>query len=255
MLCRERHTAGFVIFRELSMTQTAPILVTGAGQRIGLAFALHCLDRGQPVIVSYRTPRPAVDDLIARGALAIQADFATDAGISAFIDQLLSNTDSLRAIIHNASDWLPERPGHAPAETFNAMMQVHAMAPYRINLACQHLLMAGEGLRDIIHMTDYVADKGSRKHIAYAASKAALSNMTASFAQLLAPRVKVNSLAPAMIMFNEKDDDAYRQKTLKKSLLQIEPGVQVAVDTLQFILDNPYFSGRTLPLDGGRHLV
>lgn len=237
------------------MSKIAPILITGAGQRIGLAFAQHCLDRGQPVIVTYRTPRPAVDALVATGAVAIQADFATDDGIDGFIDQLRAATDRLRAIIHNASDWLPETPEHSPQATFSAMMQVHAMAPYRINLACQDLLLAGDGPRDIVHMTDYVADKGSRKHIAYAASKAALSNMTASFAQLLAPRVKVNSLAPAMIMFNQHDDQAYREKTLKKSLLQIEPGVQVAVDTLQFILDNPYLTGRTLPLDGGRHLV
>jgi NAD(P)-dependent dehydrogenase (short-subunit alcohol dehydrogenase family) len=45
---------------------TAPILITGAGQRIGLAFAKHCLDRGQPVIVTYRSYRPAVDALPAK---------------------------------------------------------------------------------------------------------------------------------------------------------------------------------------------
>jgi len=93
------------------------------------------------------------------------------------------------------------------------------------------------------------------KHIAYAASKAALANLTLSFSRLLAPRVKVNSLAPSLIMFNEGDSDAYREKTLKKSLMGLEPGVEVVVHTLQFILNNPYITGRTIPLDGGRHLV
>jgi dihydromonapterin reductase / dihydrofolate reductase len=65
----------------------------------------------------------------------------------------------------------------------------------------------------------------------------------------------VNSLAPSLIMFNPSDDDAYREKTLKKSLLGIEPGVAVAVDTLQFLPDNPYITGRSIPLDGGRHLA
>jgi dihydromonapterin reductase/dihydrofolate reductase len=104
-------------------------------------------------------------------------------------------------------------------------------------------------------MTDYVVEKGSAKHIAYAASKAALENLTLSFAKLLSPRVKVNSLAPSLIMFNQQDSDAYREKTLKKSLMGIEPGVAVAVQTLQFLLDNPYITGRSIPLDGGRHLV
>ncbi|HET8850863.1 MAG TPA: dihydromonapterin reductase, partial [Marinobacter sp.] len=207
----------------------APILITGAGQRIGLAFAQHCLERGQPVIVTYRTYRPAVDALQKAGAECIHADFATDEGVDAFITALRQRTDRLRAIIHNASDWLPESPDTEPADVMNAMMQVHVMAPYRINLACRDLLEQGDGITDIVHMTDYVVEKGSAKHIAYAASKAALANLTLSFARLLAPKVKVNSVAPSLILFNENDGEEYRKKTLKKSAMAMEPGVAVAV--------------------------
>lgn len=234
---------------------TSPILITGAGQRIGLAFAKHCLANNQPVIATYRTYRPAVDALQKAGATCIHADFATDGGIDRFVTLLRERTSSLRAIIHNASDWMPESENTDPADVMNAMMQIHAMTPYRINLSCRDLLENSESVADIIHMTDYVVGKGSAKHIAYAASKAALENLTLSFSRLLAPRVKVNSLAPSLIMFNEGDSEAYREKTLKKSLMGLEPGVAVAVDTLQFLLDNPYITGRSIPLDGGRHLV
>lgn len=234
---------------------TAPILITGAGQRIGLAFAKACLAQGQPVIITYRTYRPAVDALQKAGAHCIHADFATNQGVDAFIETLKQTTDGLRAIIHNASDWLPESDDTDPAEVMSTMMQIHAMAPYRINLACRALLEQGDGPTDIIHMTDYVAEKGSAKHIAYAASKAAQANLTLSFARLLAPRVKVNSVAPSLILFNQDDSAGYREKTLKKSLMGIEPGVDVAVQTLRFVLNNPYVTGRTLSLDGGRHLV
>lgn len=234
---------------------TAPILITGAGQRIGLAYAKACLSRNQPVIATYRSHRPGIDELRQAGACCIQADFGTNEGIDRFIETLRSETDHLRAIIHNASDWLPENPDQPPEAVMSAMMQIHAMAPYRINLACRDLLERGDSTTDIIHMTDYVVEKGSAKHIAYAASKAALTNLTLSFARLLAPRVKVNSLAPSLIIFNEDDSAEYREKTLKKSLMGIEPGTRVAVDTIQFLLDNPYITGRTLPLDGGRHLA
>ncbi|MEQ6886493.1 dihydromonapterin reductase [Salicola sp. Rm-C-2C1-2] len=234
---------------------SSPILITGAGQRIGLAFARHCLSNGTPVIATYRKHRPAIDTLREAGASCICADFATNEGVDAFISALKDETSSLRAIIHNASDWLPEHPDSDPAEVMAAMMQIHAMAPYRINLACQSLLEHSGGTADIVHMTDYVVEKGSAKHIAYAASKAALDNLTLSFARLLAPGVKVNSVAPSLIVFNEHDSDAYREKTLNKSLLGIEPGAETAVQTLQFLLDNPYLTGRSISLDGGRHLV
>lgn len=234
---------------------TAPILITGAGQRIGLAFAKTCLDQGQPVIVTYRTYRPAVDALQKAGASCIHADFATNEGIDAFIETLKKKTGCLRAVIHNASDWLPETDDTDPADVMAAMMQIHAMTPYRINLACRALLENGHSPADIIHMTDYVVEKGSAKHIAYAASKAALANLTLSFSRLLAPRIKVNSVAPSLIMFNAGDGSEYRAKTLKKSLMGIEPGEKVIVDAIQFLLSNPYITGRTLSLDGGRQLV
>ena len=90
----------------------------------------------------------------------------------------------------------------------NLMMQVHVSAPYRINLALAPLLQAFPGdCSDIIHVGDYVSSRGSSKHIAYAASKAAQDNLTFSFSARLAPKVKVNSIAPALVAFNEGDDE------------------------------------------------
>ena len=91
--------------------QPRPILITGAGRRIGLALAHHFLQQRQPVIVSYRTPYPAIDGLREAGALCLQADFSSDDGILTFAEAVKSHTDGLRAIIHNASDWMAEKPG------------------------------------------------------------------------------------------------------------------------------------------------
>ena len=71
------------------MTATnAPILITGAGQRVGLHCAERLLDEGQPVIFSYRSERPGVQALRERGAVGVFADFSTEAGILAFIAEL-----------------------------------------------------------------------------------------------------------------------------------------------------------------------
>ncbi|MCO6059932.1 dihydromonapterin reductase [Pseudomonas sp. MOB-449] len=230
----------------------APILITGASQRVGLYCAERLLDEGQPVIISYRTERDGVQRLRQRGALALQADFSNEAGILAFIDELKGSTDSLRAIVHNASDWLTEAPGQE-ADAFTRMFSVHMLAPYLINLHCEELLRRSSPA-DIIHLSDDVARKGSEKRIAYCASKAGLDNLTLSFAARFAPHIKVNGIAPALVMFNADDDDAYRKKTLAKSALGIEPGPQVVYQGLRYLLDNTYVTGTTLTLNGGRHL-
>ncbi len=109
--------------------QPRPILITGAGRRIGLALAHHFLQQRQPVIVSYRTPYPAIDGLREAGALCLQADFSSDDGILTFAEAVKSHTDGLRAIIHNASDWMAEKPGVPLSTVINRMMQIHVHAP------------------------------------------------------------------------------------------------------------------------------
>jgi dihydromonapterin reductase/dihydrofolate reductase len=138
----------------------------------------------QPVIVSYRTHYPAIDGLREAGAICIPADFSTDEGVLAFADEVKAQTDGLRAIVHNASAWLAEKPGTPLTDVLSAMMQIHVNTPYLLNHALEGLLRGhGHAASDIIHFTDYVVERGSDKHIAYAASKAALDNMTRSFAQ------------------------------------------------------------------------
>ncbi|AZE46687.1 FolM Alternative dihydrofolate reductase 1 [Pseudomonas chlororaphis] len=233
-------------------TSPAPILITGAGQRVGLHCALRLLEDGHRVIISYRTERPGVQALRERGAIALFADFSGEAGIQAFISQLHEHTDSLRAIVHNASQWLEETPGQESA-AFVDMFSVHMLAPYLINLHCADLLQHSSPA-DIVHIGDDVTRRGSSKHIAYCATKAGLDSLTLSFAAKYAPTIKVNGIAPALLMFNPDDDAAYRAKALAKSALGIEPGCEVIYQSLRYLLDNPYVTGTTLTVNGGRHL-
>lgn len=240
------------------MGQTpAPILITGASQRIGLHCAKRLLQDGQPVIATYRQEKPGIAELRELGATCLHAELADEAGILAFIDELKSRTDRLRAIIHNASAWIAEQPGEE-AQAFESLFRVHMLAPYLINLRCAELLERDAAGRsapaDIIHLSDDVARKGSANRIAYCASKAGLDNLTLSFAASLAPRIKVNGIAPALIMFNPGDDAEYRARTLAKSAMGIEPGPDVIYQSVRYLLDSPYVTGTTLTVNGGRHL-
>ncbi|MGB8922627.1 MAG: dihydromonapterin reductase [Pseudomonas sp.] len=231
---------------------SAPILITGAGQRVGLHCARRLLEDGHRVIFTYRSERTGVQALRDLGAVGVLADFSSEAAILAFIDELKTHTDSLRAIVHNASEWLAETPDNE-ADAFVRMVNVHMLAPYLINLHCADLLKRST-LADIVHISDDVTRKGSSKHIGYCASKAGLDSLTLSFAARYAPAIKVNGIAPALLLFNPDDDAAYRARALAKSALGIEPGSEVIYQSLRYLLDNPYVTGTTLTVNGGRHV-
>ncbi|KPY80115.1 Dihydromonapterin reductase [Pseudomonas syringae pv. tagetis] len=241
------------LIRELSMAlSSAPILITGASQRVGLHCALRLLEHGHRVIISYRTEHASVTELRQAGAVALYGDFSCETGITAFIDLLKTQTSCLRAIVHNASEWLAETPGEE-AENFTRMFSVHMLAPYLINLHCEHLLNASD-VADIVHISDDVTRKGSSKHMAYCATKAGLESLTLSFAARFAPLVKVNGIAPALLMFQPRDDAAYRANALAKSAIGIEPGAEVIYQSLRYLLDSTYVTGTTLTVNGGRHV-
>ncbi|NMP31741.1 dihydromonapterin reductase [Thalassotalea sp. M1531] len=236
------------------------VLITGIGKRLGYALACDLLNKGFGVIGTYRSVYPALDKLRDRGADLYHVDFYQQENVNQFISQITLAYPSLRAIIHNASDWLPDaskgdNKEHSHAEIMHKMMNIHVAIPYQLNLAFQQQLEHCEpGPADIVHISDYVAEKGSKKHIAYAASKSAMNNLTLSFASLLAPKVKVNSLSPALLKFNEWDDEAYKKKALAKALLPIEAGFEEVIDAIHLILKSNYMTGRNLQLDGGRHI-
>lgn len=231
------------------------VLITGGARRVGLHLARNFLDRGVPVIVTYRSDRPALADLAAAGAVLHRCDFYDECQVVEMATAVSSQCSSLRAVIHNASDWIPENAGIPAAETVHRMMQVHVHAPYLLNLALEPLLQACTAAHaDIIHVGDYVSSRGSRKHIAYAASKAAQDNLSLSFSARLAPKVKVNSIAPALVIFNEDDDEDYRARARGKSLMQKEGGLDEFQRTVDYLMDSTYVTGRILHMDGGRHL-
>lgn len=232
------------------------VIITGAAQRLGLYNARQLTKDGYQVAITYRTPRDYIQDLEREGIIAIQADFSSEAGIDAFINTALDSFTSLRAIVHNASIWETDEAIFSGKTSFMEIINVQMHAPFKINHALHPLLLASRSaMKDIVHMTDYSVRKGSKFHAAYCAAKAGRENMALSFAALFGPQIKVNCIAPALVKFNTWDSEEYRKAAEKKSIMGFEPGEAVAYQALSYLFNNPYVTGTTLHLDGGRHLV
>ncbi|MGC9385995.1 MAG: dihydromonapterin reductase [Hydrogenovibrio sp.] len=225
------------------------VLITGAGQRIGLYLAKQFLAQGQLVVFTYRTERPAVDDLKAQGALGFQVDFTDSAALNVFLDELPKHVESLRAVIHNASLWATDAQVDAQPGLLGDLLAVHVEAPYRINQACRSLLeKTSAATTDIISLTDIKVASGHADYAAYLASKAGLASLTQSFAQAFAPRIKVNNIAPGLVIFHPEDSEAYRQKRLAESVIPVEPGEVSIWQAVQFLMHSPNATGSTVSL-------
>ncbi|MDY4310539.1 dihydromonapterin reductase [Pseudomonas putida] len=223
----------------------SPILVTGASQRVGLALALELAQAGHTVVSASRSIQPQAAH---PNIVQFQADLCQLADRQALIDYLHNHYDGLRAVIHNASLWLDDG-----LDNLETMFRLHVEAPYHLNLALGDLLAKVEKA-DIIHICDETSSRGSKSHIGYAATKAALQNMVLSFAEKYAPKVRVNGILPGLLILKEGGDETYRQQTLKKALLEFEPGAGPLIESVKYLLASQYSTGSQVVINGGRHL-
>lgn len=221
-------------------------MVTGANTRIGFSLAQALWEFGYDVVAVYREEPGNLDQLV--GVVSLQADLATAAGRSSLIAAVRDKYQGLRGIIHNASAWLPDS-----TENLATMQALHVDAPYQLNMELADLLQHG-GKADIIHIGDESALRGSKNHIAYAATKAALSNLALSFAKRLAPAVSVNVVAPGFLLSPVGSSDEYRELAKSKALIADEPGAKPLIEAVMYLLQSGYTTGSTVVVNGGRHL-
>ena len=230
-----------------------PILITGGATRLGFALATHYLENNQPVVITFRSERPELEKLRQAGAVCIHADFSTDAEIAAAADTLKGRCKTLQSIVHNASSWITDPGGPSDLTNLALMMRIHVGASMALTEALKSALLKSSN-PSIVNISDHVANRGSDQHMAYAASKSAMLNLTKSQAKKYAPKIRVNALCPALLEFRHDDDAGYRSRTIEKSVLRQVPGYGVAIEAICYLQSNLYTTGTILPLDGGRPL-
>lgn len=233
------------------MNKTA--IITGAGRRFGFELGKALLTEGYQLFAHYNSSRDGIDELEALGAKSIQADFTDIDSIQAMIRTLSGATDSIDLLINNASCFFDNETVDNDNNALAAVFQVHGIAPYLlINGLQQQLSRSENGL--VVNITDVYAERPSTHYIAYCAAKAGLANMTQAFAKSLAPSVRVNAIQPGPILFLPEHDQEHRLQVLDETPLRVEGGLEPMIETVRFLRDNPFITGESIKVDGGRGL-
>jgi dihydromonapterin reductase/dihydrofolate reductase len=232
------------------------VLVTGAGRRVGNHIALRLHQDGYQVVAHYRTLTDGIQALSDLGIKTIQAEFSSADTIMAFIEQLKACCHSFRALIHNASSFSPTSDDlEDAARQYEQFFYVHMMAPFLINQSLHNRLVGSNNdAADIIHITDINVENPTARFDIYGTTKAGLHNLMLAQAKKFAPSIKVNAIAPGPVMFTELHSDEVKQQILNETLLAKEGGGEPVYLAIKSLLDNPFITGASIPVDGGRRL-
>lgn len=240
------------------MTSKPPvILVTGAARRIGAAIISKFHAAGFNVIIHYHTSAREAQKLADKlnimrknSAITLPCDLATIDSISA-AEKLLENIDRLDILVNNASMF--HKSTSLNPTLWDLMFHVNVRAPWYLAEATFPLLQKSAGT--IINITDTHTHKALRDYEIYCQTKAALGMQTMAQAAKFAPKVRVNAIAPGLTILPEQEN-SISTTTLAhitaRTLLQTCGDPAYLADAVHAIAINPFITGQTLKVDGGR---
>jgi 3-oxoacyl-[acyl-carrier protein] reductase len=243
------------------------VLVTGAAAGIGRGIALACAAAGAHVVVASRREngREVVAQVEARGdhATWVQCDVTDLASVTRAVQDALSHTGTLHAVVHNATSnqsSQPHRLEDVDRELFDDHVAVSVRGAYHCAVASLDALRATRGT--LIVMTSPAGIEGSATLPLYATVKGALRGFAKSLAREWAPEgVTVNvisplALSPAMEQAIEADP-AMEERLNRRVPLGRVGDAETDVGTAVAFLVGPdasYITGQTLGIDGGHFM-
>lgn len=233
----------------------APLaLVTGAAHRLGKAFAFTLAQQGYDLILHYHSAEEAARqtqaeiESLPRAVTLARADLTDPQQIHS----LISNLESLHVLVNSAA-YMPH--GNVDAlsiENWDTSLDLNLRAPFLLAQECAKKMTAG-GL--IVNITDVGAQKAWSRFPSYTVSKAALESLTRILARALAPKIRVNAIAPGFVLQSDIVPPEEWERLIGRVPLKRPARIDEVTSALEFLLKNEYITGQTIVVDGGYSLI
>jgi NAD(P)-dependent dehydrogenase (short-subunit alcohol dehydrogenase family) len=229
-------------------------LVTGAAHRLGKAFALTLARQGFDIILHYHHSSDEAHETQAEiesaGSRVILA--RADLTDPMQIQSLVSRLDPLNLLVNSAAFMASGNVEGLTVENWDTTLDLNLRAPFLLAQECAKKMTDG-GL--IVNITDVGAQKAWSRYPSYTVSKAALESLTRILARALAPKIRVNAIAPGFVLPSDIVSEEDWQRLINRIPLKRPARTEEIASALEFLVQNEYITGQTIVVDGGYSLV
>ena len=244
-------------------------LVTGAA-RVGQATAVMLAEAGCRLAIVYnRSDKAAreVEKIAGRfgsDCLLLRADLQKPRDLERIVPAVEKRFGALDIFVHMASPYesllLPQlsatKNGLLAAEgPWRRSMDVEALAAFWLSLRAAPLLRRRQGR--IVLFSDWLPASGRPRYEGFASyyvAKAAVKAVAEYLALVLAPKIRVNAIAPGPILPPDFMSEKERREVARATPLKRWGGPEEVARAVRFLLETEFMTGETIRVDGGRHL-
>ena len=235
-------------------------IVTGAAHRLGRVIALELARQGYAIGLHYHRSsaqaRSTQAELEAAGAavFVLPADLRDPAQIERLFERAAGLEHPLQVLVNSAAVMQRGDARTLAVEDWDATMALNLRAPWLCARAAARLMdQHGGGV--VINISDSGAQRPWTTYPAYVVSKAALEALTRLLARALAPGVRVNAIAPGLILPSPDLPPEQWHRLVERLPLKMQGQPEDVARVVTFLIHNPYITGQVLAVDGGYQIV
>jgi 3-oxoacyl-[acyl-carrier protein] reductase len=240
-------------------------LVTGAATGIGRSAVLALARAGYDVVVNYSSSESAARDTAAEAeklgakTLIVRCDVSDETGVRSMLTQVQERFARLDVLINNAgtsASWKPKDLETLSLEEWDRVFAVNVRGLFQVTRAAVPMLKEAKGC--IVNTASIVGLRPGPQPLPYAASKAAVVNLTKTLAWNLGPDIRVNAVAPGWMdgdwmkrMLKDKYEDLMSKRAKATPLRRVVTADDVAETMMSLIESNRFVTGEVVVIDGG----
>jgi len=248
------------------MASTKAALVTGGATGIGRSAVLALARAGYDVAVNYASSESAARETAAQAeklgvrALLLKCDVSDEAGVRAMIGRIDEQFGRLDVLVNNAgttASWKPKDLESLSLEEWDRVFAVNVRGLFQVTRAALPLLRKGKN-PCIVNTASIVGLRPGPQPLPYAASKAAVVNLTKTLAWNLGPEIRVNAVAPGWMegdwmkrMLKDKYEDLMGKRARATPLKRVVTADDVAETMMSLVQSNRFVTGEVIVVDGG----
>lgn len=233
-------------------------LVTGGAQRLGRIFALSLARQGYAIGLHYRHSAQEADSMkkeiesLGVPAYLLRADLKKPEKIVQLFSILREFEEPLQVLVNSAALMQAVDVEELNLDGWDAALDLNLRAPFLMaQAAAQHMQPGGL----IVNISDVGAQKTWSRYPAYTVSKAGLEALTRVLARAFAPSIRVNAIAPGLVLPSDAVLPEEWDRLVGRLPLQRPARPQEIASALEFLIQNEYITGQTIVVDGGYSLI
>jgi NAD(P)-dependent dehydrogenase (short-subunit alcohol dehydrogenase family) len=236
------------------------VLVTGAAKRLGRAIALALAEQGWDVAIHCNASPAEAEEVAAalrargRNAAILTADLAKEGEAATLVPRAAEALGPLRGLVNNASLFENDTIASMTRASWDRHMAVNLRAPMVLTQAFAKQLPT-DAVGSVVNLLDQRLLKPTPDFLSYGASKAGLGWLTLTLAQALAPRIRVNAVAPGPTLPSPRQSESHFRRQNETTILGHGASPDDIAAATCYLMSARAVTGQTITVDGGQHLI